>query len=468
MGDLEPDLPFPIPIIISDEGVYPPSDDGWARLVERLPWQIARAEGSIASNLLRYLNPLPVLRELVWRNYQDTDPRRMYDGFGRSIRSIEAARMQISGVLADNPCGSCARGNGMFSRCVVIVGCNGLKHCANCHLSGHSRHCVFPKLGVDPGGRSSSNSPPSANRAGPSPPLNTSHPMTPSPRNRVALHPLPARPSLSPLLQGSRGSSNSSSNSSSPGPSPLVPSPRPSVNFSWNSSRSTPSPLVPVPRASVNSSRSSSTSSSCPLVPVPRASVNSSSNSSSHYPRAGSSVSGRYRPRCAPTDRGSKHGSPDEAHVSDSAGIQDNMRGQGSLPPRPPSSTTAANTTAQRMSPSLPPRPVQHGSPLGNEENLSDNRSNDDVPRPPPHGLQSNQNVERHRPPFPYSHLTPLSEMQRRVTQVETRLHGMGSAHINLHEGVDIPLLNERMALNQELALLRTLLRQRSQGQQRS
>lgn len=56
--------------------------------------------------------------------------------------NVESALAQARGVVAAQPCTSCARGGGPFSECVVLAG-QLLGSCANCHYGSEGARCSF-------------------------------------------------------------------------------------------------------------------------------------------------------------------------------------------------------------------------------------------------------------------------------------------------------------------------------------
>lgn len=56
--------------------------------------------------------------------------------------NVEAALSQARGVVAAQPCTSCARGGGPFTECVVLAG-QLLGSCANCHYGSEGARCSF-------------------------------------------------------------------------------------------------------------------------------------------------------------------------------------------------------------------------------------------------------------------------------------------------------------------------------------
>lgn len=114
----------------------------WAALISRLEWPSARSGQALASELLLFLSRLPVVREPTFRAPSTSIPAMI----GSTLRTTEAARMQISGSLAPIPCQCCSEGRGMFWECVVISEWPGREHCANCHANGEEGRCyiIYP------------------------------------------------------------------------------------------------------------------------------------------------------------------------------------------------------------------------------------------------------------------------------------------------------------------------------------
>lgn len=346
------------------------------------------------------------MRELVWRNYQEIEPMRMFEGFAKSIRSIEGARMQISGTLADIPCGSCARGNGMFGQCVVILGHEGVKHCANCHIRGHDMHCYFHNKQRHSSRTSILVTPAQRTREVPNVPPNTPAPRTPPSRNWSDVHSLPDKHTYSTVPM------RVPENMDSP---PDTPSPRP---------RTAPGdPCRGHPRH----------------APTPR------------------DEHGTYR-----TYQDGQSSSPEESLTRHDYGAGQQHTINASRDPR---LAIEPNSRApRRLGAQLRAQGNLYDFLRSSSGIRELNQAGRLLLRTPSPGPQPNRN------PGPHQFLEPAirgmsgSEMQLQAAQVERRLREMGPENLNLSQEVDIQLLNDRMKLNQELAALRTSLRHWSEG----
>ncbi|KOS36513.1 hypothetical protein ACN38_g12740 [Penicillium nordicum] len=113
----------------------------WAQRIRELPYRRSR-RGSTPT--LRYLIQLPPHREPSWRSHRHWTNSTEDGMISDRTENIEAALMQVVGIVMEVQCVPCQEGCGPFTHCVTVVGAEEVTCCANCHFRSQDTRCRWP------------------------------------------------------------------------------------------------------------------------------------------------------------------------------------------------------------------------------------------------------------------------------------------------------------------------------------
>ncbi|KAK4869503.1 hypothetical protein LT330_005885 [Penicillium expansum] len=127
-------MPAPTPVMGTD--LVPPFL--WLSHLQTLLFP--RPGGQLSGRYyIHLLRPLVAQREPLLRN--------RFPWIVWNLNTVEAALIQVVGVVCDVECINCLRGQGPFSQCVVVDGLPSLTCCANCHWEGRpNSQCIGNRL----------------------------------------------------------------------------------------------------------------------------------------------------------------------------------------------------------------------------------------------------------------------------------------------------------------------------------